>query len=71
MINRACGEVSRASTPESATEVRPATDFGTILALGARGTRGTDCSGVATTTRGSPSYAVGMGNGSWGTGSSA
>src|SRR5690242_14208275 len=34
MINRACGEVSRISTPEGTAEVRPAASFGTILALG-------------------------------------
>jgi hypothetical protein len=71
MINRACGEVSRTSILEGTTEVCPAADFGTVLALGARGTRGTDCPGAATMTRGSPSCAVGMGNGSRGTGSSA
>jgi hypothetical protein len=54
MINRACGEVSRASMPEGAAEVSPAAGFGTIFALGARGTRGTDSPGIATTTRGSP-----------------
>jgi hypothetical protein len=71
MINRACGEVSRTSIPEGTTEVCPAAGFGTVLALGARGTRGTNCPGAATMTRGSPSYAVGAGNGSRGTGSLA
>jgi hypothetical protein len=71
MINRACGEVSQALIPEGTTEVSPAAGFGTILALGARGTRGTDCPGAAMTTRGSPFCAAGTGNGSWATGSSA
>jgi hypothetical protein len=50
MINRAYGEVSRTSIPEGTTEVCPAAGFGTILALGALGTRGTDCLDAATTT---------------------
>jgi hypothetical protein len=71
MINRACGEVSRTLIPEGTTEVCPAAGFGTILALGTLGTRGTDCPDAATMTRGSPSCAVGTGDGSQGTGSSA
>ena len=47
MINRACGEVSRISTPEGTAEVRLAAGFGTILSLGARET---DCPGAATAT---------------------
>ena len=64
MINRAYGEVSQTSILEGTTEVCPAAGFDTVLALGARGTRGTDCLGAATTTRGSPSCAVSTGNGS-------
>jgi hypothetical protein len=45
MINRACGEVSRISTPEGTAEVRPAASFGTILALGTLDARETDCPG--------------------------
>jgi hypothetical protein len=71
MINRARGEVSRTSVPEDTIEVCPAAGFGTALALGARGTRGTDCPSAATMTRGSPSYTIGTGNGSRGTGSLA
>jgi hypothetical protein len=50
MISRACEEVSRTSIPEGTTEVCPAAGFGAILALGAPGTRGTDCPDAATTT---------------------
>jgi hypothetical protein len=50
MINRACGEVSRTSTPEGTAEVCLAASFGTILALGALDARETDCPGAATTT---------------------
>jgi hypothetical protein len=50
MINRACGEVSRTSTPEGTAEVCLAAGFGTILALGALNARETDCPGAATTT---------------------
>jgi hypothetical protein len=50
MINRACGEVSRTSILEGTTEVCPAASFGTILALGALGARGTDCPDAAMTT---------------------
>jgi hypothetical protein len=71
MTNRACGEAPRASVPAGTTDVRPAAGFGTILASGARGTRGTDCPGAATTTQRSASCAVGTGNGPWGTGESA
>jgi hypothetical protein len=42
MINRACGEVSRTSTPEGTAEVCLAASFGTILALGTPDTRETD-----------------------------
>jgi hypothetical protein len=50
MTNRACGEAPRASVLVGTTEVCPAAGFGTILASGARGPRGTDCPGVSTTT---------------------
>jgi hypothetical protein len=50
MINRACGEVSRISTPEGTAEVRPAASFGIILALGTLYARETDCPGAATAT---------------------
>jgi hypothetical protein len=50
MINHACGEVSRISTPEGTAEVRPAASFDTILALGTLDTRETDCPGAATAT---------------------
>jgi hypothetical protein len=49
MINRACGEVSRTSTPEGTAEVCLAASFGTILALGALDARETDCPGAAMT----------------------
>ena len=42
MINRACGEESRTSTPEGTAEVRLAASFGAILALGASGAEGED-----------------------------
>jgi hypothetical protein len=50
MINRACGEVSRISTPEGTAEVRPAASFGIILALGTLYAWETDCPGAATAT---------------------
>jgi hypothetical protein len=50
MINRACGEVSRTSTPEGAAEVCLAASFGTILALGTLDARETDYPGAATMT---------------------
>jgi hypothetical protein len=50
MINRACGEVSRTSTPEGTVEVRLAASFGAILALGAPDARETDCPDAATMT---------------------
>jgi hypothetical protein len=50
MISRACGEVSRISTPEGTAEVRLAAGFGTILALGTLGAREMDCPGAATAT---------------------
>jgi hypothetical protein len=49
MINRACGEVSRTSTPEGTTKVCLAASFGTVLALGALDARETDCPGATTT----------------------
>jgi hypothetical protein len=70
MINHACGEVSRAPIPEGTTEVGLDAGFGTILTSGTRGTRGMDFRGAATTTRESPSLAVGTGNVSRGTGAS-
>jgi hypothetical protein len=50
MISRACGEISRISTPKGTAEVRLAASFGTILALGTLDARETDCPGSATTT---------------------
>jgi hypothetical protein len=50
MINRACGEVSRISTPEGTAEVRLAASFGTILALGTLDARETDYPGATTAT---------------------
>jgi hypothetical protein len=50
MINRACGEVSRISTPDGTVEVRLAASFGTILALGTLDAREMDCPGAATAT---------------------
>jgi hypothetical protein len=50
MINRACGDVSRISTPEGTAEVRLAAGLGTILALGTLGARETDYPGAATMT---------------------
>jgi hypothetical protein len=50
MINRACGEVSRTSTPEGTVEVYLAASFDTILALGTLDARETDCPGAAATT---------------------
>jgi hypothetical protein len=42
MINRACGEVSRTSTPEGTAKVCFAANFGATLALDALGARETD-----------------------------
>jgi hypothetical protein len=50
MINHACGEVSRISTPEGTVEVRLTASFGTILALGTLDAREADCLGAATAT---------------------
>jgi hypothetical protein len=50
MINRACGEVSRISTPEGTAEVRLTASFDTILALGTLDAREMDCPGTATAT---------------------
>jgi hypothetical protein len=50
MINRACGEVSRTSTPEGTAEVCLAANFGATLALDALGARETDWPGAATAT---------------------
>jgi hypothetical protein len=47
MIHRAWGEVSWSPTPETAAEVRFAGNFGTTLALDARGA---DCPGTVTVT---------------------
>jgi hypothetical protein len=47
MIHRAWGEVSWISTPGTAAEVRFAGNFGTTLALDARGA---DCPGTITVT---------------------
>jgi hypothetical protein len=47
MIHRAWGEVSWISAPETAAEVRFAGNFGTTLALDARGA---DCPGTVTVT---------------------
>jgi hypothetical protein len=50
MINRACGEVSRTSTPEGTAEVCLAASFGTILGLGAPDAQETDCPDAVTMT---------------------
>jgi hypothetical protein len=50
MVNRACGEVSRISTPEGTAKVRLAASFGTILTLGTLEARETDCPDAATAT---------------------
>jgi hypothetical protein len=63
MIHRAWGEVSWISVPGTAAEVRFAGNFGTTLALDARGA---DCLGTVMMTRGSPPCAAGASGGSRG-----
>jgi hypothetical protein len=50
MINCACGEESRTSTPEGTAGVRLAASFGAILTLGALDAQETDCPDAATMT---------------------
>jgi hypothetical protein len=69
--NRACGEAPRAPIPVGAAEGCPATGFGTVSALDARGAEGAAFPGVVTTVEGPASWAASVGTCSWGTGGSA